>query len=49
VLIADPGRAYVPKEDVKEIARYDVPTSRELEDREMRTVVLWELQRTDNR
>lgn len=45
VLIADPGRAYMPKEDVREIARYDVPTSRELEDRDNRTVILWELEK----
>jgi predicted nicotinamide N-methyase len=43
VLIADPGRAYVPKEGLKELARYEVPTSREIEDRESRTVVVWEL------
>ena len=43
VLIADPGRAYMPKEGLKELIRYDVPTSRELEDRDNRTVVLSEL------
>ncbi len=43
VLIADPGRAYVPQENVTELARYDVPTSRDLEDRDSRTVILWEL------
>jgi predicted nicotinamide N-methyase len=43
VLIADPGRAYVPKEGMKELARYEVPTSRDLEDRESRTVIVWEL------
>jgi predicted nicotinamide N-methyase len=49
VLIADPGRAYVPKEDVIEVARYEVPTSRELEDRDSRTVIVWELQNADAR
>jgi len=43
VLIADPGRAYLPKEGLKELARYDVPTSRELEDRESRTVIVYEM------
>ncbi|MGE3623103.1 MAG: methyltransferase [Bdellovibrionales bacterium] len=43
VIIADPGRAYVPTEGMKELARYDVPTSRDLEDRDSRTVIVWEL------
>jgi predicted nicotinamide N-methyase len=37
VLMADPGRAYLPKDGFAEVARYDVPTSLELEDRTMRT------------
>jgi predicted nicotinamide N-methyase len=40
VIVADPGRAYVPVEGVEEIARYVVPTSRELEDGESRVVRL---------
>ena len=37
VLLADPGRAYLPAEDgLEEIARYRVATTRELEDREER-------------
>lgn len=43
VLIADPGRAYMPTENIVERARYDVPTSRELEDRESRTVIVSDL------
>jgi len=38
VIVADPGRAYVPVEGMTEIARYTVPTSRELEDDESRVV-----------
>ncbi len=38
VIVADPGRAYAPKAGVEEIARYVVPTSRELEDGESRVV-----------
>ena len=34
VLLADPGRAYAPRENLAEIARYEVPTSRDLEDRD---------------
>lgn len=40
VIAADPGRAYVPKSGVTEIARYNVPVSRELEDRDERVVRL---------
>jgi predicted nicotinamide N-methyase len=36
VWIADPGRAYVPRDHVTEFARYEVPTTRELEDHEFR-------------
>ncbi len=36
VLMADPGRAYLPQSGLEEIARYDVPTSLELEDRTTR-------------
>lgn len=32
VLIADPGRAYLPAAGLEELARYIVPTSRDLED-----------------
>jgi predicted nicotinamide N-methyase len=43
VLLGDPGRAYLPSEGLRERARYVVPTSRELEDRETRDGVVWEL------
>jgi predicted nicotinamide N-methyase len=36
VLMGDPGRAYLPDQGLVEVARYDVPTSKELEDRELR-------------
>jgi predicted nicotinamide N-methyase len=42
VWIADPGRAYLPG-DMTPLARYDIPTSRELEDLEMRRTVLYRL------
>ena len=41
VLLGDPGRAYVPTVGLAERARYTVPTSRELEDRDMRDGVVW--------
>lgn len=43
VWIADPGRAYLPKAGLLEVARYRVPTSLELEDRVEREVVLYQL------
>ncbi len=43
VLIADPGRAYIPKSGLAEIGRYTVPTSRDLEDRESRDTVVYAL------
>lgn len=36
VLIGDPGRAYLPATGLQEVARYQVPTPLELEDREIR-------------
>lgn len=43
VLLADPGRAYLPATGLAELARYEVPTSRELEDRDVRTSVVWQV------
>ena len=36
VLIGDPGRAYLPTIGLQEVARYQVPTPLDLEDREIR-------------
>jgi predicted nicotinamide N-methyase len=46
VFLGDPGRAYLPKDGLSEIARYSVPTSLDLEDRTMRETVIWQLGRT---
>ncbi|WP_342452795.1 class I SAM-dependent methyltransferase [Pararoseomonas indoligenes] len=43
VILADPGRAYLPHAGLSPIARYAVPVTRELEDREERTVTLFRL------
>jgi len=43
VLLGDPGRAYLPREELEELARYRVPTPLELEDRTMREGVVWQL------
>ena len=42
-LLGDPGRAYLPREGLVELARYEVPTTRELEDREAREGVVFEV------
>ena len=41
VLIGDPGRKYLPIKNLQEVIRYEVPTSLELEDREMRDGIVW--------
>jgi len=41
VLVADPGRAYVPREGMAEVWRVVVPTTMELEDHISRMVVVW--------
>jgi len=41
VLMGDPGRNYLPKADLHELAVYDVQTTRELEDREVRRTKVW--------
>ena len=43
VLVGDPGRAYMPKAGLAEVARYIVPTSLDLEDRTSREAVVWRL------
>lgn len=43
VLIADPGRAYLPTFGLSPIISYRVPTSLELEDREERLVTVYKL------
>ena len=43
VLMGDPGRAYLPASGLVELARYKVPTTLELEDREMRETIVWRL------
>ncbi|MFY7777236.1 MAG: class I SAM-dependent methyltransferase [Elstera sp.] len=43
VLLADPGRAYVPTSGLIERARYTIPTSLDLEDRETRETIIYAL------
>ena len=42
-LLGDPGRSYLPRSGLVERARYTVSTSRELEDRDEREGVVWQV------
>ncbi len=42
-LLGDPGRSYFPKTGVEKLATYCVPTTRELEDREIRETSVYRL------
>ncbi len=44
VLLGDPGRAYVPDQGVREIARYTIPVLRDLEERDERLTTVWEVE-----
>lgn len=44
VLLADPGRAYLPKAGLVALARFSVPTTRELEDRDTREVTVYRIE-----
>jgi predicted nicotinamide N-methyase len=41
VLIGDPGRSYLPREELEAIATYQVPVTRSLEDAEIKTTHVW--------
>ena len=43
VLVGDPKRTYLPRTGLDRLARYAVPTSRELEDSDLRNACVWRL------
>jgi predicted nicotinamide N-methyase len=43
VLIGDPGRAYLPRERLEQVAAYDIAVSRTLEDAELKRAAVWRL------
>lgn len=43
VLIGDPGRTYLPRSGLALLAEYSVPTTRELEDQEVKRTRVWTL------
>jgi predicted nicotinamide N-methyase len=44
ILIGDPGRSYLPKEQLEKLAEYSVPVTRDLEDAEIKRTAVWRLQ-----
>ena len=43
VLMGDPGRSYFPRTGLTKLAEYQVPTTRELEDQEVKMTAVWTL------
>ena len=43
VLIGDPGRTYLPKDQLEKLASYDVPVTRALEDADVKRSGVWRL------
>ena len=43
VLIGDPGRTYLPRDQLEQVAAYDVPVTRMLEDAEIKRAAVWKL------
>jgi len=43
VLVGDPGRSYLPREHLEELAVYQVPVTRALEDSEVKRTTVWRL------
>ena len=43
VLIGDPGRSYLPRDQLTRLMGYSVPVSRELEDTEIKNTTVWRL------
>ena len=41
VLLGDPGRTYLPRSGLRELATYRVQTTRELEDSDVRRTTVW--------
>lgn len=43
ILVGDPGRTYLPKDALEKIAEYSVPTTKALEDAEVKRTGVWRL------
>jgi predicted nicotinamide N-methyase len=45
VLIGDPGRSYLPKDRLENLAAYEVPVTRTLEDADIKKSSVWRFRR----
>ena len=43
MLVGDPGRAYLPRDQFERVASYQVPVSRVLEDASLKETTVWRL------
>jgi predicted nicotinamide N-methyase len=43
IFIGDPGRSYLPREQLEKLAEYNVPVTRDLEDAEIKKTAVWQL------
>jgi predicted nicotinamide N-methyase len=43
VFIGDPGRSYLPTDQLEKLAEYNVPVTRDLEDAEIKKTSVWQL------
>jgi predicted nicotinamide N-methyase len=43
VFIGDPGRSYLPRDQLEKLVEYNVPVTRELEDAEIKRTAVWQL------
>jgi predicted nicotinamide N-methyase len=49
ILIGDPGRSYLPRHELVQVATYEVPTTRALEDAEVKRTSVWRLAQPSDR
>ncbi len=43
IYIGDPGRSYLPKDQLEKLSEYNVPVTRDLEDAEIKRTAVWQL------
>ena len=43
IFIGDPGRSYLPRDELEKLAEYNVPVTRDLEDAEIKRTAVWQL------
>ena len=43
IFIGDPGRSYLPRDQLEKLAEYNVPVTRDLEDADIKKTAVWQL------